>query len=368
MKLLFVVQGEGRGHLTQALTLEQMLRQSGHEVTAILVGRSEGRKVPDFFMRRAQAPVHTFSSPQFRPASANRRAGITRSLAYHLSHLGSVEASVRFVYRMIQESDADAVINFYEVVTGLTYLLLRPKIPMICIAHQYYFLHPQAPLPPRASRMQLAALKFFTRLTSAGATKRLALSLRPLEPCPERRLTVVPPLLRPEVRQLRPTPGQYIHGYMVNAGFAADVRRWHARRPQIPLRFFWDGACGLRQEDPTLSFHGLDDRAFLRQLAGCQAYATTAGFESVAEAMYLGKPVLMVPAHIEQECNAFDAVCCGAGLQAESFDLDRLLAFIPGYRPTPSFRQWTDSASYAIVWQIESALEQQAAWIPQING
>lgn len=127
-------------------------------------------------------------------------------------------ASVRFVYRMIQESDADAVINFYEVVTGLTYLLLRPKIPMICIAHQYYFLHPQAPLPPRASRMQLAALKFFTRLTSAGATKRLALSLRPLEPCPERRLTVVPPLLRPEVRQLRPTPGQYIHGYMVNAG------------------------------------------------------------------------------------------------------------------------------------------------------
>ena len=37
---------------------------------------------------------------------------------------------------------------------------------------------------------------------------------------------------------------------------------------------------------------------------GCKAYASTAGFESVCEAMYLGKPILMVPAHIEQDCNA----------------------------------------------------------------
>lgn len=31
-----------------------------------------------------------------------------------------------------------------------------------------------------------------------------------------------------------------------------------------------------------------------------------AGFESVCEAMYLGKPLLMVPAHIEQDCNISD--------------------------------------------------------------
>ena len=32
MRFLFIVQGEGRGHLTQALTLEDMLRRNGHEV------------------------------------------------------------------------------------------------------------------------------------------------------------------------------------------------------------------------------------------------------------------------------------------------------------------------------------------------
>lgn len=29
MKYLFIVQGEGRGHLTQALTLEEILRRNG---------------------------------------------------------------------------------------------------------------------------------------------------------------------------------------------------------------------------------------------------------------------------------------------------------------------------------------------------
>ena len=38
--------------------------------------------------------------------------------------------------------------------------------------------------------------------------------------------------------------------------------------------------------DDTLSFRQLDDVKFLRYMAGCKAYATTAGFESVCEAMY----------------------------------------------------------------------------------
>ena len=53
---------------------------------------------------------------------------------------------------------------------------------------------------------------------------------------------------------------------------------------------------------------------FLNQMAACKAYASTAGFESICEAMYLGKPILRVPAHIEQDCNAFDAVNSGAGI------------------------------------------------------
>lgn len=48
MKYLFIVQGEGRGHLTQAITLEKLLISHGHEVVGIMVGKSRGRKLPDF--------------------------------------------------------------------------------------------------------------------------------------------------------------------------------------------------------------------------------------------------------------------------------------------------------------------------------
>ena len=92
---------------------------------------------------------------------------------------------------------------------------------------------------------------------------------------------------------------------------------------------------------------------FLRQMAGCKAYASTAGFESVCEAMYLGKPILMVPAHIEQECNAFDAMQNGAGIIDHNFNLSNLLRFSQNYKPNRLFVEWVKSAEYIILNEIE---------------
>ena len=48
MKFLFIVQGEGRGHFTQAITLEDMLLRNGHQVVEVLVGKSSSRTLPGF--------------------------------------------------------------------------------------------------------------------------------------------------------------------------------------------------------------------------------------------------------------------------------------------------------------------------------
>ena len=60
MKFLFIVQGEGRGHLTQAITLEEILLRNGHEVVEVLVGKSSSRRLPGFFNRSIHAPVKRF--------------------------------------------------------------------------------------------------------------------------------------------------------------------------------------------------------------------------------------------------------------------------------------------------------------------
>jgi uncharacterized protein (TIGR00661 family) len=98
---------------------------------------------------------------------------------------------------------------------------------------------------------------------------------------------------------------------------------------------------------PNLTFHQLNDSKFLEKMEGCMGYASTAGFESICEAMYLGKPVCLVPTEnqFEQACNALDAVASGAGITRENFTLDEFLDYIPKHQPTGAwFREWADSA------------------------
>lgn len=358
MKILFIVQGEGRGHLTQAISLEKLLRDNGHDVVEILVGKSEARRLPGFFVRSVHAPIKQFTSPNFLPTQANCRANLPRSVVYNLFKLPEYAESVYFIHRRIKESKADLVINFYELLTGLTYFFFRPSVPQVCIGHQYLFLHRDFGLP-KQKRWSMFLLNLFTRLTALGAKRKLALSFHPM--ADDGTIRVIPPLLRSDVFIQEATEGNYIHGYLLNAGFAQSVRRWHKEYPDIPLHFFWDN---LEENDPvkkiddTLYFHQLDDIDFLRRMAGCKAYASTAGFESICEAMYLGKPILMVPAHIEQECNAFDAVRNGAGVTDEDFNLERLLAFSETYRPNPDFMRWAKSAEHVIVDELEYFLPQ----------
>ena len=52
------------------------------------------------------------------------------------------------------------------------------------------------------------------------------------------------------------------------------------------------------QRNARLTFHKLHGEKFLRLMASSRGVACTAGFESVSEAAYLGKPLLMVPVEI----------------------------------------------------------------------
>lgn len=357
MRVIFVIQGEGRGHLTQALSLRQKLESEGHEVVAALVGKSPARQLPDFFLRKIGVDVHTFESPNFLPTAQNKQVNLLRSVAYNILRTPRYIRSIHFISRMIKETRADVVVNFYELLTGLTYALYRPKATMVCVAHQYLFLHPSFRFPS-GHTLSLASLRFFTRLTAIGATKMLALSFRKMRDVAGEGLIVVPPLLRQEVLEQTPTSGDYMHGYLLNSGFSEEILEWHAEHPDVGLHFFWDKRGAKKEEriDDTLSFHTLDDRLFVSYMAGAKAYATTAGFESVCEAMFLDKPVMMVPTHIEQACNAFDASFSGAGVVSEDFDLDKLLAISNCHVEHVAFRHWVRQADWLILRELREDL------------
>ena len=353
LKYLFIVQGEGRGHLTQAMALEKLLTENGHTVTGMLVGKSQARQLPDFFVNGVSAPIRQFDSVNFQPSAENRTVNMLKSILYNIEKFPKYLKSVIFLKEAIKDSGADVVVNFYELLTGIAYFNFKIDIPNISIGHQYLFLHKDFSLGD-SGIPGTEGLMIFSKVTSIGAGKRLALSFREMADDDARKIKVVPPILREAVLAMTPTQGSYIHGYMLNAGFAEDVMKWHETHPATELRFFWDkwDEPKVKKIDDTLSFHLLDDREFLRQMAGCRAYASTAGFESVCEAMYFGKPILMVPSHVEQRCNAFDAVSGGAGISSDFFDLSALLEFTERFHPDEAFPEWARSARERILKEL----------------
>ena len=74
--------------------------------------------------------------------------------------------------------------------------------------------------------------------------------------------------------------------------------------------------------------------------------------------MYMGKPAMMVPVHVEQECNAHEATLEGAGIKSDSFNMDQLIAFSQQYMEKTEFRTWENGAKMMIVARLEAAVEQ----------
>ena len=345
MKFLFVIQGEGRGHLTQAIALRNILTQNGHEVVSVLAGKSKQRELPAFFFENIQTPVYRFYGPNFVPFAKNKRTNIWVSFIYNIPKFPLYIRSIPFIRKQIKQSGADVVINFYEIIVGVAYAFFPPRVPCVSLAHQYLFLHPEYRFP-NESKIELLMVKLFTHVTCMGSRRIFALSIEKKETVPSKRMIIVPPLLRDEVLQCTPTTGDYLHGYLLNASYAEEIIAYRQAHPELRMHFFWDKKDAPEETivDDGLSFHKLNGELFLQYMAGCKGYATTAGFESVCEAMYLGKPVLMVPTHIEQSCNAYEATLAGAGVTSDGFDLDALIDYIPTYKENEIFRSWVQQS------------------------
>ena len=140
MKFLFLVQGEGRGHLTQAISMRQMLHEAGHTVVQILVGTATERQIPDFFCEQIQTPVQYFRSPNLI-VDADGKVNFLNTFWHHIRRVGRYKQGLRQIDNAIAEHRPDVVVNFYEVLAGLYSLFYRSSVPVVCVGHQYLFLH-----------------------------------------------------------------------------------------------------------------------------------------------------------------------------------------------------------------------------------
>ena len=370
---IFTVQGEGRGHLTQAISVYEMLISRGFKIHAVMVGSSKRRDLPEFFRKKITVPIIPYQSPNFSTDPKNKSIRLGKSIWKTLWSLKKYSRSVRLIRETVAAYRPDAIINFYEPLLGWYGLRYKKDTRIIGIGHQYIYLHPDFQFPAGRLTDRLS-IKNYTRLTAFGADALLALSFYPLPQTGNQKLKILPPLLRKEVFDQVIHHQPFLLAYVLNEGYMQDIINWHKEHPETELHCFTDSKAvkGKWRYDDTLCFHSLDDKKFLTMMASCSGLVCTAGFESVCEALYLGKPALLIPVggHYEQFCNARDAVKAGAGIYDTEFRIDRLLTYIPSYRVCESYRKWingVESEVLSIVDQVLSPVTKPTSTIEEIK-
>ncbi|HTF81102.1 MAG TPA: hypothetical protein VL947_05240, partial [Cytophagales bacterium] len=64
MKFLFIVQTDGRGHISQAMALADILEAAHHNVVHVLIGKSH-RIIPEYLLQRFHGRYTFYDSPNF---------------------------------------------------------------------------------------------------------------------------------------------------------------------------------------------------------------------------------------------------------------------------------------------------------------
>jgi uncharacterized protein (TIGR00661 family) len=360
--VILAVQGEGRGHMTQAIAVQDMLKKLNMEVCCVVVGSSRRREIPAFFKQKFEVPIISLESPNFVTGADNKSIRIGMTAWKNMIKLGAFHRSIHIIHKLVTFHKADLIINFYEPLIGMYRLFHTAPCKIVSIAHQYIYLHPAFRFPA-GNWIQKQALIQYSRFTAIKADLILAISQYDLPKTKKKNLLVVPPILRNELFGLDVRDKHFILVYLLNSGYMNDILSWHKKNPDVKLHCFTDSKkvketfSGEWIVDENLSFHSLNDHTFLEMMACCSGMASTAGFESVCEAMYLGKPVMMVPVegHFEQYCNARDAQIIGAGIYSRHFSLEKLVRYIPFYgKANGPFRDWVNDAEEKLILAIHS--------------
>ncbi len=354
---MLCILGEGRGHLTQAMAVKEIVETAGHQVVSVVLGMGEGRQPPAYFSSAMPVPVTQIPTLVFKYRD-NRRVNLPATLVGIVRSLPAYRRGVRELRERVRETRPDVILNFFEPLTGIYALTTRHRPPVVALAHQFMFGHPDYVRAP-GRRAQQLGFKWFVRLVG-GASTRLALSLYEARDLPKKKLAVGPPLLRRQLFGLPSNPnGDFVLVYLLNHGYAAQIIAWHEKNPKTILHCFYDkpGAPPEFRHDDTLAFHRLDGDKFLRMMAECKYVVSTAGFESVCEAAWLGKPLFLVPVenHVEQQINAIDATRIGLGVTDSSFKLDRL-AELPERLDNEKFQAWIRRADTVLLQTLEQAV------------
>lgn len=351
-KIIFLIQGTGRGHISQALAIKEILDSIGYKLEACILGTTKGKIIPQYFYDNIGSKVYEMESPQFY-TSNNKSLNITKTIVKNLKKVKEFKKSVSKIDTIINEIKPDLIINFYEFLSGLWKLSHKNKYLMISIGHQYLFDKKDFEFPDK-NYLQQFLLKLNNNITSIGSKEKWALSFYGNKDT--KKIKIIPPIIRNEVTIKKTIDGDFYMAYLCNEGYLEEIKNIANKYKNEKFEVFIN--VNNKQIINNLTINPLSDSIFLDKLSKCKGLITTSGFETVCEAAILNKPCLLVPMenHYEQKCNAFDAQKINGGLFSNFYDFDNFRDYVNIHTENESFKYWSSFNKKMLIYRIKSVI------------
>lgn len=330
-RILYGVQGEGRGHASRSLQIIQWLVAKGYRVKVLTGGDAMkvlgglGLDVEEIPMFRYHFGRDGVFSP-WRTAYRNAARALGLMFGMGRQHTRVSAAAAAFKPGLI--------ISDFE--PYLSRLAARMNVPLVAIDHQHFLT--ESVLPPLAGWQNALTLKLYqlgTLLMSGRPDGIITSSFYHFPKKRDSRAVFVGPFIPRRLKDLRGTSDQSVTVYLKQPGYLSSLLATMAGRPHRRFVVFSDWPEGPPAGlPPNVQAAPISRDGFLAQLARGEALITTAGNQVIGEAVYLHKPVLAFPEPdvLEQELNALALKRSGFGetFHLREFTPDRWDAFESG--------------------------------------
>jgi uncharacterized protein (TIGR00661 family) len=276
MKIFYAIQATGNGHISRAMEIMPYLKQYG-EVDVFLSGSNSNLD--------AALPV------KYRSRGVSLFYGNRGGLDYWkmLKEFSPVR-----IWREAKELPVekyDVVLNDFESITSLACRM--KKVPSVNFGHQASFMSAHTPRPKKKDLMGEWVLQKY-----ATAEKQVGLHFEPYDDF------IFPPIIKEEILKASPVDKGHITVYLSHYSDEV-VRKALEKITEVPFEVF-----SKKVKQPTVAgnvtFIPIDSQAFNKSMINAHGIITGAGFETPAEALYLGKKLMCLPikGQYEQLCNA----------------------------------------------------------------
>ena len=276
MKILYAIQGTGNGHLARAIDVYPALCSYG-EVDTLVSGIQGDISLPF----PVKYPLYGLSFIFGKNGGVDKWETLKKSKLLRL---------VKDIFRL-PINEYDLVINDFEPVTAWACRL--HKKTCISLSHQSAVLHPKAPKPEQYDLLGDLILKYY-----APVNAKFGFHFKAFDQ------NMFTPIIRQQVRQMAISDEGHYTVYLPAYDDNSLVKELSVFE-NIAWQIF-SKHCKEAFTFKNIKVQPIENMAFMKSMATSTGVLCGAGFETPAEALFLGKKLLAIPMHgqYEQQCNA----------------------------------------------------------------